>query len=63
MPETLIALIVAEVAKRVPALAIEMVRILSKKDATDADWAALQGKYEGMTYDQYLAEARNKPQS
>ena len=63
MPETLIALIVAEVAKRVPALAIELVRILSKKDATDADWAALQGKYEGMTYDAYLAEARNKPQS
>lgn len=54
----LIALIISELAKVVPVLAIEIIQILSKREVADADWDALKAKYAGKTYDQYIAEAR-----
>lgn len=53
----LIALIIGELAKQVPTLAIEIMQILTKEKYTDADWDALKAKYSGKTYDQYIAEA------
>jgi len=51
-----LALIVGEIVSRSPALAIDIVQILSKPDATDADWAALRARWS-KPWDQKLAEA------
>lgn len=44
MPESLLALIIAELAKQVPALAIDIIQII-KNEGTDADWTALRAKW------------------
>lgn len=50
----LVILIVEMVVKYAPVLAIELVQILSKKEATDADWDTLKAKYYGKTYESYV---------
>lgn len=49
----LLAFLITEIVKQVPVLAIELVQILSKPEATDADWDALKAKYAGKTYEDY----------
>lgn len=49
----LLAFLITEIVKQVPVLAIELVQILSKPEATEADWAALKAKYSGKTYEDY----------
>ena len=40
-----VALIVAELAKTVPALAIDLIRLFNKPEATEADWDALRARW------------------
>jgi hypothetical protein len=42
-----LALILTLIVREVPALAIELVRILSKPEVTEADWEALEARYRG----------------
>lgn len=56
IPPQLIALIIGELATRVPALAIDLVQILSKETATDADWDALRVRWQ-KTWAEKKAEA------
>jgi hypothetical protein len=44
MPNELIALIVAEIAKEVPALAIDIIEVL-KAEGTPEQWAALRARW------------------
>ncbi len=57
----LLSFLLAEIVKQAPALAIELVRILSRSAVTDEDWERLQSRYAGRTYQDYLDEAANKP--
>jgi hypothetical protein len=41
-----LALVIAEIARQVPALAVDLVEILSKPEATPADWAALRARWD-----------------
>jgi len=43
----LLALLLRLIVLEAPALAIELVRLLSKPSASEADWAALEAKYRG----------------
>lgn len=43
--EALLPIIIAELAKQVPALAIDIIQIL-KNEGSDADWAALRAKWD-----------------
>ena len=52
----IIALVIAEIAKQLPALAIDLVQVLSKPEATDADWDALRVRWS-KPYEQKRAEA------
>ncbi len=54
----LLSFILTEIVRQAPALAIDLVQILSKPAPTEADWAQLRQKYAGKTYDQYLREAQ-----
>lgn len=47
----------SELAKTMPGLIIDLIRILNKPDATDADYDALVEKYSKVTYDQRRNEA------
>lgn len=49
----LLVIIIEAVVKYVPALAIEIIQIMSKPAATDADWDALKAKWQGKTYEDY----------
>jgi len=53
----LLMLIIAEIVRQVPALAIDLVRILSQQQVTEAQWTELKAKYQ-KPYDQYIAEAQ-----
>lgn len=53
----LIPFIIEAIVKYVPTLAIELVQILSKPEATQADWDALKSKYAGKTYEDYVKAA------
>lgn len=47
MPPTLVAVIIAEIAKQVPALAIDLVEVLSTKDGGSPEqWAALRKRWD-----------------
>ena len=64
MPAALIPLIIAivqEAIKYVPTLAADIAALLSKNDATAADWAALQAKYAGKTYADYVPDSALTP--
>ena len=52
----IIALVIVEIAKQLPALAIDLVQVLSKPEATDADWDALRVRWL-KPYEQKRAEA------
>lgn len=56
----ILTLLITEIVKNVPVLAVELVEIFSKDKITDADWAALKAKYEGKTYEDYI-KANEKP--
>jgi hypothetical protein len=56
----LLAFVIAEIVKNAPALAIELVQVLSKPDPTEEDWDTLKAKYRGRTYDQYIKEAAER---
>jgi len=51
-----VAIIVAEIAKNLPLLAIDLVQVLSKPEATDADWDALRARWS-KSWEQKTAEA------
>lgn len=50
------AFIIAEIAKSTPLLAIDLVQVLSKADATDSDWDALRARWS-KSWDTKTAEA------
>lgn len=52
----LVAIIVTELAKQIPSLAIDLIQLFSKSTATDADWDALRAKWQ-KPYEQKRAEA------
>jgi hypothetical protein len=54
----LLTFILTEIVRQAPALAIDLVQILSKPTPTEEDWAQLRQKYADRTYDQYLREAQ-----
>lgn len=49
----ILAFAIEMIVKYVPSLAIEIIQLLSKKEATDADWDALKLKWQGKTYEDY----------
>lgn len=51
-----VAIIIAELAKSVPALAIDLIRLFNKTDATDADWDALRARWS-VDYETKRAKA------
>lgn len=55
----LLVMLISEIVKQVPVLAIDLAQIWSKPDATQADWDALRAKWS-MSYDDRMkaAEAR-----
>ena len=55
----LLALLITEIVKNAPVLAIDLMQILSKPDAAPADWDALRARWT-ISYDDRLkaAEAR-----
>lgn len=56
----LIAVILAEIAKQTPRLVIDLVQVLSKPDATDADWDAIRARWSKSWAEKTAeAEARN----
>jgi hypothetical protein len=55
---SLLSLILTEIIRQAPVLAIDLVQILSKPAPTEQDWIQLRQKYAGRTYDQYLQEAQ-----
>lgn len=54
-----IALVLAELAKQTPVLVIDIIQLLSKETATDADWDNLRAKWS-VSYEakKAAAEAR-----
>jgi len=55
----LLALIVGEIATRIPTLAIDLAQILSKPDATDADWDNLRTRWQ-KSWDQKKTDAESR---
>jgi hypothetical protein len=53
----LLTLILGEIVKQAPSLAIELLQILSKPGVTDDDWNQLKARYATLTYDGYIAAA------
>lgn len=49
----LLAFIIQEIIKVAPGLVIDLIQILSKPAATEADWAALKAKWENKKYEDY----------
>lgn len=49
----LLAFIIQEVIRIAPSLVVDLIQILSKPAATEADWAALKAKWEGKKYEDY----------
>lgn len=58
--EGLLALLLQQIVTQAPALAVELIAILSKDKYTDADFEALAAKYRGKTYEEYIL-ANQKP--
>lgn len=56
MNETLLILFVREIVLNVPQLAIEIIRILSKPEVTEADWDRIKASV-AKSYDDYIKEA------
>ena len=55
---SLLAFILTEIVRQAPALALDLVQILSKPAPTEEDWAQLRQRYAGRPYDQYLRDAQ-----
>lgn len=53
----LLALLIAEIVKHAPALALEIVQILSQPQVTDQDWERLKARYRGRAYEDYVPPA------
>jgi hypothetical protein len=51
-----LGIMLAELAKQTPVLVIDLIQLLSKEEATDADWDALRAKWS-KSYAQKEAEA------
>jgi hypothetical protein len=54
----LLSFIITEIVRQTPALALDLVQILSQPAPTEEDWSQLRQKYAGRTYEQYLREAQ-----
>jgi hypothetical protein len=59
----LLSLVLAEIVKQAPVLAIELLQILSQPGVTDEDWDKLKARYTGRTYEDYIAAAAQAPAS
>jgi len=58
MSNPLLAEIIVGIALKIPELAIDLIQVLAKPEATDADYEALRAKYRGKTFDGYIFAAR-----
>jgi hypothetical protein len=49
----MLAFVIGEIVKQAPALALEIVQLLSQPDVTEQDWERLKARYRGRTYEDY----------
>ena len=54
--QTVLAFALVELVKQGVPLAIDLVQVMAKENATDADWDALRGRW-AKSYDARMAEA------
>jgi len=53
----LLALIIAEIVKQAPVLALELAQLFSQPEVTPADWDRLKARYAGRRYEDYAPPA------
>lgn len=58
----LLVILISEIVRQAPALAIELVRLFSKPAVSDADWAEVRTKFS-TGYNQYIADAQSQAQA
>lgn len=58
MNNALLAEIIVAIALKLPEFAIDLIQVLAKPDATDADYEVIRVKYRGKTFDGYISSAR-----